>query len=77
MTHDDALAMPDRAQVVETVVVCRNGRWEVDMVIVFDSGIVRKTVGGWISQQRALVAARWIRRAAQRDIGDIEGPPNG
>jgi hypothetical protein len=66
--------MPDRAYEVETYVEHRNGTWEVDIVVIFDDEIVRKTINTFRTERRAEIAASWIKRAAQRDIS---GPLNG
>lgn len=64
----------DRARFVETVVERRHGQWEVDILVFFDDRVVRKMINGYMSERRAKIAAEWIKRAAQRDIG---GPVNG
>jgi hypothetical protein len=66
--------MPDRAGPVETYVERRNGQWEVDIMVIFEDGVVRKTVNTFRTERRAQIAAEWIKRAAQRDIA---GPING
>jgi hypothetical protein len=71
---DDPPHMPDRAGAVETYVERRNGQWEVDIVVIFEDGAVRKTVNTFRTERRAQIAAEWIKRAAQRDIS---GPVNG
>jgi hypothetical protein len=53
---------------VETVVVPRHGLWYVDIVVVYPDGVVRRRVGTYRTEQRATVAARLIKRAAERDI---------
>ena len=59
---------------METYVERRNGQWEVDIVVIFEDGAVRKMVNTFRTERRAQIAAEWIKRAAQRDIA---GPING
>ena len=59
---------------METYVERRNGQWEVDIMVIFEDGVVRKTVNTFRTERRAQIAAEWIKRAAQRDIA---GPING
>ena len=62
------------AQTVDTVVVEERGQFAVDIVVVFDDGVVRKRIGTYRTRRRAELAANLIRRAAERDI---RGPRNG
>lgn len=66
--------MPDRAYDVETYVERRDGQWVVDIVVVFEDEVVRKTINAYRTERRAQIAAEWIKRAAQRDVA---GPING
>jgi hypothetical protein len=65
----------DEALDVQTVVVEENGRWAVDIVVVFADGVVRKRINTHHTKARADIAADLIRRAAERDIGG--GPRHG
>jgi len=71
---DDPPPLPDRAGAGEPYVERRNGQWEVDIVVIFEDGAVRKMVNTFRTERRAQIAAEWIKRAAQRDIA---GPING
>ena len=50
----------------------RDGWW-VELVVGFTGEVVRRRIGPYLSEQQALVAARHIRRAAERDAP----PPSG
>jgi len=65
--------MPERAVSVDTYVVPHRGQWQVDIVVVFRDDMVRRTVNTYRSERLALIAASWIKRAAERDI---RGPIN-
>ena len=65
----------EQALDVQTVVVEENGRWAVDIVVVFADGVVRKRINTHATKARADLAADLIRRAANRDIGG--GPIHG
>lgn len=67
--------MAEEALDVQTVVVEENGRWAVDIVVVFADGVVRKRINTHATKARAELAADLIRRAADRDIGGV--PPEG
>ena len=56
------------ARGVETVVVHERGHWAVDIVVVFDDGIVRKRINTHRTRGRAELAASLIKRAAERDL---------
>ena len=71
----EAKTSTDEALDVQTVVVEENGRWAVDIVVVFADGVVRKRINTHNTKARADIAADLIRRAADRDIG--AGPPFG
>lgn len=64
----------DEAIAVETFVSESNGRWVVEIVVVFPDEAVRRTVNNYRTKRHADIAASWIKRAAQRDI---EGPLHG
>lgn len=66
--------VPDEALDVQTVIVEEDGRWAVDIVVVFADGVVRKRIDSHSTRRRAEIAADLIRRAANRDIG---GGPRG
>lgn len=77
---DEALPEPrktsaDEALDVQTIVVEEQGRWAVDIVVVFADGVVRKRIHTHATKARADIAADLIRRAADRDIGG--GPVHG
>jgi hypothetical protein len=66
--------VPDRAFAVETYVERRRGQWAVDIVVIFEDEVIRRTINTFRSERRAQAAASWIKRAAQRDIrGPIDG----
>lgn len=64
----------DEARAVDTVVVSERGHWAVDIVVVFDDGVVRKRINTHRTRRRAELAAGLIKRAAERDL---KGPVNG
>lgn len=64
----------DEARGVETVVVHERGHWAVDIVVVFDDGVVRKRINTHRTRGRAELAASLIKRAAERDL---KGPLRG
>lgn len=66
------LTVPDlsRAFAVETYVAERAGQWVVDIVVLFPDEAVHRTVNTYRSRRRAEIAASWIKRAAQREIGE-------
>lgn len=74
MSDDPTPHRPERAMSVETYVERRSGQWEVDIVVIFADGAVRRTINTFRSERHARIAADWIKRAAQRDIW---GPING
>ena len=59
---------------VETEVIPERGQWAVDIIVVFTDGVVRRRVETYRTQARATIAAKLIKRAAERDI---PGPING
>lgn len=65
----------DTALDVATVVTEENGRWVVEIVVVFADGVVRRRINCHATRARAELAADLIRRTADRDIGG--GPVNG
>lgn len=58
----------NRPGAVETVVVPDHGLWHVDIVVVYPDGVVRRRVGTYRTEKLATVAARVIKRGAERDI---------
>ena len=64
----------DEARDVDTVVVHERGHWAVDIVVVFDDGVVRKRIATHRTRGRADLAADLIKRAAERDL---KGPLSG
>lgn len=64
----------DDALEVQTVVVEEQGRWAVDIVVVFADGVVRKRIDAYFTKARAELSARLIKRAAERNL---RGPLNG
>lgn len=65
---ENALPPGDEALAVSTNVVREHGRWIVYLDVVLATGAVRRRVGDWPDERRALVAAREIRRNAARRI---------
>ncbi|GAB3001337.1 hypothetical protein [Mycobacterium bourgelatii] len=65
----------DEALDVQTVVVEENGRWAVEIIVVFADGVVRKRIDTHATKRRAELSAGLIKRAAERNIGG--GPLNG
>ena len=64
----------DDARAVDTVVVYERGQWAVDIVVVFDDGVVRKRINTHRTRGRAELAAGLIKRAAERDLrGPLQG----
>lgn len=59
--------VPALASHAEAVVERVAGRWVVDLVVVFDDGVVRRRIDSYRSERLARVAATWIERAANRD----------
>ena len=72
--HDGDANANDQAIAVDTFVREERGRWIVEIVVVFGDGAVQKRVNDYPSRRHAEIAARWIRRGADRDI---EGPIHG
>jgi hypothetical protein len=58
----------DNAVEVQTVVVEEHGRWAVEVVVVFDDGVVRTRIDTHPTRARAELSASLIKRAAERDI---------
>ncbi|MGV0849629.1 hypothetical protein [Mycolicibacterium phlei] len=71
---DEPEIRPEEALSVDTVVVEERGQWAVDIVMVFGDGIVRKRIETYRTKNLAEIAAKLIKRAAERDI---KGPLNG
>ena len=72
---DDPKTSTDQALDVQTVVVEEDGRWVVEIVVVFADGVVRRRINSHHTRDRAELAADLIRRTAERDIGGV--PPAG
>jgi len=64
----------DNALSVETVVEPEKGRWAVDIVVVFEDGVVRHRIDTFPTRARAEISARLIKRAAEREL---RGPLHG
>ena len=58
----------DEARAVEAVVVADRGQWAVDIVVVFDDGVIRKRINTHRTRRRADLAAALINRAAEREL---------
>lgn len=66
---------PDsRALGVETEVVAERGQWAVDIIVIFTDGVVRRRISTYRTETLARISAKYIKRAAERDI---PGPLNG
>lgn len=57
----------DEAHEVQTVISYESGRWAVDLIVVFDDGVVRTRIDTFPTKGRAEISARLIKRAAERD----------
>ena len=68
MTDQPSSDTGNRPGVVETVVVPDHGLWHVDIIVVYPDGVVRRRVDTYRTEKLATVAARLIRRGADRDI---------
>lgn len=62
------------ALAVETIIVEERGQFVVEIAVVFANGIVRKRIDTHRTRRRAEIAAKLIKRAAERDL---KGPLNG
>lgn len=76
---DEPVRRPDAqnstpAVAVETYVTEASGRWTVEIAVIFEDGVVHRTVNDYRTKRHAEIAAQWIKRGANRDI---EGPVNG
>lgn len=69
-----AKSSAEEAHAVETVVVEDRGHFAVEILVVFDDGVVRKRINTHHTRRRAELAAGLIKRAAERDL---RGPRNG
>lgn len=59
---------------VLTEVTEENGQWAVDIVVLFEDGVVRRRIRTYHTQRQAQIAADLIKRTAERDIrGPIHG----
>lgn len=56
------------AEEVRTAVLEENGRWAVDIIVVFPDGVVRRRIDTYPTRRRAEISARLIRRGAEREI---------
>ncbi|GEL19896.1 hypothetical protein [Pseudonocardia asaccharolytica] len=59
---------------VETVVVTDSGQWAVELVVLYRDGVVRRRIDTYPTKARAEIAARMIKRGAERET---RGPVNG
>lgn len=69
-----AARIPDNALGVDTLIYPEDGRWAVDISVLFRDGVVRRRIDTYPTRQRAEISARLIRRGAERDL---RGPANG
>jgi hypothetical protein len=63
-----ATTSAQEAHAVDTIVVEERGQYAVDVVVVFDDCVVRKRIDTHRTRGRAELAARLIKRAAERDL---------
>lgn len=59
---------PDHALGVDTLIYRENGRWAVDISVLFRDGVVRHRIETYPTKKRAEISARLIKRAAERDL---------
>lgn len=59
---------------VSTEVIEENGQWAVDIIVIFDDGVVRRRIDTYRTKRLAEIAADLIKRTAERDI---DGPLHG
>jgi len=52
---------------VEEHVACESGRWVVSLDIVTENGVVRHRIADFHTEQKARLAARMMRAAAERE----------
>lgn len=64
----------ERAQAVEVEIVPDRGQWAVDIVVFFADSVVRRRIQTYRTEALARIAAGYIKRGAERDIG---GPIHG
>jgi hypothetical protein len=50
------------------------GMWVVYLDVLFTDGVARRRIAAYPSRERAETAAKWMERAADRDL---DGPPSG
>ena len=50
------------------------GMWVVYLDVLFTDGIAKRRIAAYPSREKAEMAAKWMERAADRDL---EGPPGG
>jgi len=58
----------DNALDVHTVVSAERGQWVVEIVVIFADGVVRKRISTYHTRAQAELAARLIKRGAEREI---------
>lgn len=59
---------PNKALLAETFVVKEKGQWAVYIEVLFDDDVVRYKVGEYFTKQKADIAAKYIRRVANKDL---------
>ncbi|HID05083.1 MAG TPA: AP2 domain-containing protein [Aigarchaeota archaeon] len=65
---------PHKALLAETFVEHQNGQWVVYIEVLFHDCVVRKEVGRYFTEKHAKIAAKYIRRVANKDL---PLPPDG
>lgn len=58
----------DPALGVDTLIYPENGRWAVDISVLFADGVVRHRIETYSTKERAEISARFIKRGAERDL---------
>jgi hypothetical protein len=66
--------VPDSAFGVDTLIYPENGRWAVDISVLFRDGVVRRRIKTYPTRERAEISARHIKRGAEREL---RGPMHG
>ncbi len=64
----------EKALLAETFVEEEKGQWIVYIEVIFKDCVVRKEVGRYFTKERAEIAAKYIRRVANKDL---PFPPDG